>query len=254
MLSFFKHSRVFRNHPIFLQFGVSLPPSHLLDHSTAGLSWNNDFLVRILWGISFQTWLLWVYVALPGNESIFPKNQPGTFWDGEILVPFGVIRDRLLEKLIFGEKAGRESWRNHSRILRHFAMKSIMLQELNENSLATRILDSSLWSPATQITESPMFVNEKNRVKTHQLHLPRKRTPQGVAVSFVVKFSQRLVVKYLLEHLRLTWSSAWHCSPERKNPGGFREGKTYCWCFGNPTVEVDSFSQYFLGFHASQVG
>lgn len=136
-------------------------PSHLLDHSTAGLSWNNDFLVQILWGISFQTWLLWVYVALPGNESIFPKNQPGTFWDGEILVPFGVIRDRLLEKPIFGEKAGRESWRNHSRILRHFAMKSIMLQELNENSLATRILDSSLWSPATQITESPMFVNEK---------------------------------------------------------------------------------------------
>ena len=161
MLSFFKPSRVFRNHPIFLQFGVSLLPSHLLDHSAAGLSWNNDFLVRILWGISFQTWLLWVYVALPGNESIFPKNQPGTFWDGEILVPFGVIRDRLLEKPIFGEKAGRESWRNHSRILRHFAMKSIMLQELNENSLATGILDSSLWSPATQITESPMFVNEK---------------------------------------------------------------------------------------------
>ena len=65
----------------------------------------------------------------PGNESIFPENQPGTFWDEEIL---GVIRDRFLVKPIFREK---------------FRKLNIFLQEkkYNENKYLERFNNYKIW-------------------------------------------------------------------------------------------------------------
>ena len=172
MLSFFKHSRVFRepSHlPQILAFYrhrlptcwiiplrasvVFQRPKEISNGRTHGsrtpkktqrylLALCSNLLGSV--GIRSHSNFGWT----PGNESIFPENQPGTFWDEEIL---GVIRDRFLVKPIFREKAGNlkkslsvtyDIWM-WSLILRHFAMKSIMVQDLNENSLATRILDSS---------------------------------------------------------------------------------------------------------------
>ena len=202
MLSFFKHSRVFRNHPIFLKFGVSLPPSHLLDHSTAGLSWNNDFLVQILWGISFQTWLLWVYVTLPGNqrrwrnypkrsptvgptEKRTPKKTKGIFWlDRNLLGSVGIRShsifgglqgtspyflktsgalfemkksfSRLMWYVILswwnsflGEKAGRESWRNH--------YESLMTSGCDHGFCGILLWNQSCCKSSTRIHLQPGF-------------------------------------------------------------------------------------------------
>ena len=94
-------------------------------------------------------------------------------------------------------------------------IKSIMLQELNENSLATRILDSSSDPQPLKSLSHQWFFNTKNTVLKHiNFIFHEKEHPKGVRWPFVVKSSERLVVKYLLEHLRLMWSSALHCSPD----------------------------------------
>lgn len=104
-----------RNHPIFLKFGVSRSPAFpLVGSFRCGPQWKQRLFGSIatyLAPLGFGP--IYFFGWTPGNESIFPENQPGTFWDEEILFTFDVIRDPFLVKLIFGEKTGRETWRNH---------------------------------------------------------------------------------------------------------------------------------------------
>ena len=180
------------------------------------------------------------------NEIHIPEYQTGHFFEMKEN-PFcclGVIRDRFLGETNFcRKKAGRETWTNHyesiiwmwSRILRHFAMKSIMVQELNENSLATRILDSSSHPQPLKSLSHQCFSTNKTLLKTFIFH---KKKPKGWP--FVKFRAARCEIS--LEHLRLRWSSALRCSPDDWDFSIWIPGRgRYCWCFGNPAVEVDIF-------------